>query len=144
MKARARVRRAFSTNPRCAEGANQRQRGPWVNITVADRRMVGRDAEGDDLARRGRRISLRAKLSESFSVLKHVVGREHGDDRLRIVSRRPRQPRRQRRRRCHADAHQTGSPPPRHLPKAIIEIGDDDPGTEHSGIGDDADDLLKG
>ncbi len=51
--------------------------------------MVGGDAEGDDLARVGQSVGLRAKPGELFSVLKHMVGGEHRHDRLRITRRRP-------------------------------------------------------
>jgi hypothetical protein len=70
---------------------------------------------------------LRAKPGELFSVLKHMVGGEHSDNRLRIVGGRS-----------------------AHLPqllgdaKAIVEIGDDDRRTKHGGAADQADDQLKG
>ena len=51
--------------------------------------MVGRDAEGDDLAGRGRVEGLGAEPREFLSVLEDMVGREHGHDRLRIALRRP-------------------------------------------------------
>jgi hypothetical protein len=65
------------------------QRISRVNVTVPGRRMVGRDTESDDFARRRDVARLRAQPSELLSVLKDVVGREDGDDRLRIASRGP-------------------------------------------------------
>ena len=128
----------------------ERQRSARVNVTVAGGGMVGGNAEGDDFARIGRRVGLRAKLGELFSVLKHMVGGEHSDNRLRIVGRRPGG-------RC-ADGggavapvrleqdHRLGANLPQLLgdPKAIVEIGDDDRRIKHGGVADHADDQLKG
>ena len=127
----------------------ERQRRARMNVTVAGRGMVGRDAEGDNFARIGRRVGLRAKLGELFSVLKHMVGGEHGDDRLRIARSRPGG--------RGADGggavapvrleqdHRLGADLPQLLgdPKAIFEIGDDDRRIEHGGIADHADDRSE-
>ena len=61
-----------------------------MDVTVAGGGIVGGDAERDDFARiAGTCVGLRKSLTAFFSVLKHMVGGEHGDDRLRIVGRRP-------------------------------------------------------
>ena len=112
--------------------------------------MVGGDAEGDDFACIGRRVGLRAKSSELFSVLKHMVGGEHGDDRLRIMGRRPggrgadgggavAPVRLEHDRRLGADLPQLLGDA-----KAVVEIGDDHRRIEHRGIAHHADNRLKG
>ena len=121
-----------------------------MNVAIASGGMVGGDAEGNDFARIGRRIGLRAKTCELLSVLEHMVGGEHGDDRLRIARGRPSGP--------GADSGgaiapvrlkqggRLGADLPQLLgdAKSVVEIGDDDRRIEHSGIADHADDRLKG
>ena len=123
----------------------ERQRGARMNVTIARGGMVGGDPEGDDFARVGRRVGLRAKPGELFSVLKHMVGGEHGDNRPRIVGRRP----------CGRGADSGGAVAPVRLEqdhrlgadlpqllgdaKAIVEIGDDDRRIEHGRVADHAD-----
>ena len=86
------------------------------------------------------RAGLRAKPGELFSVLEHMVGREHGDDRLRIARSRPGGRR--------ADGggavapvrlkqdHRLGADLPQLLgdPKAILDIRDDDRRVEYCGV----------
>src|SRR5258708_35826293 len=121
-----------------------------MNVSVAGCGMVGRDAEGDDFAGRGRRIGLGAKLGELFSVLKHMVGGEHGDDRLWVARTRPRgrgadsggaiaPVRLEQDRRLGADLSQFLGDA-----KAILEIRDDDGWGEYCRVANQADDRLKG
>ena len=111
--------------------------------------MVGRDAEGDDFAGRRHVARLSAQPGELLSVLKDVVGREHGHDRLRIAGRRPGGRGADRGRavaplRLEQD-RRLGADLPQLLgdAKAIVEIGDDDRRIEHRRIADHADDRLK-
>ena len=60
-----------------------------MNIAIAGRRLVGRDAECDDLASFGGDRGAGAQLREPAPVRKHMVGREHRDERLRIARRAP-------------------------------------------------------
>ena len=91
-----------------------------------------------------------AEPGESFSVLKDMVGREHGDDRLRIALCRPGG--------RGADGrgavapvrleqnHRLGADLPQLLgdAKAIVEIGDDHRRIENSGVVNQTDNRLKG
>ena len=126
-----------------------RQRLSRMNVTVAGRRVVGRDAEGYDFTG-GRDITrLHAQPGELLSVIKDVVGREHGHDRLRIAGRGPR---------CRGpdrgsavaslgleQDRRLGADLPQLLgdAKAIVEIGNHDRRIEHRRITDHADDRLK-
>ena len=66
----------------------KRERGARMNVAVAGGGMVGSDAEGDNLAASATAVGC-AQSSAKFSVLEHMVGGEHGDDRLRVMRRHP-------------------------------------------------------
>ena len=126
-----------------------RERLSRVNVAVAGRRMIGRDAESDDFAGRSDVERLGAQPGELLSVLKDVVGCEHSHDRLRIAGRRPGGRGADRGRavaplRLEQD-RRLGADLPQLLgdPKAIVEIGDDDRRIEHRRIANHADDRLK-
>ena len=126
-----------------------RERLSRVNVAVAGRRVIRRDAEGDDFAGRRDVERLSAQPGKLLSVLKDVVGCEHSHDRLRIAGRRPGGRGADRGRavtplRLEQD-RRLGADLPQLLgdPKAIVEIGDDDRRIEHRRIANHADDRLK-
>ena len=125
------------------------QRPSRMYVTVAGRRVVGRDAEGDDFSGRRDVAGLHAEPGELLSVVEDMVGREHSYDRLRIARRRPGGRGADRSRavaplRLEQD-RRLGADLPQLLgdAKTIVEIGDDDRRIEHRWIANHADDLLK-
>ena len=127
-----------------------RERLARMDIAVAGRGMVGRDAEGDDLAGVGGDAGLGAEFGECLPVLEHMIGGEHRDDRLGVAHRRP----------GRGSADGRGAVAPLRLEQdrrlgpdllqlfgdaeAIVEIGDDDGRLEDRPIGDEVDDRLEG
>ena len=94
----------------------ERQRRARMNVAVAGRRMVGRDAEGDDFARhRPPRRPARKAWRIAFRPRTHGrrrARRRPSSDRAQP----PRRPPRRRRRRCRAGPARAGSSPRRRSP----------------------------
>ncbi len=126
------------------------ERFAWVNVSVACRGMIRRDAKGDDLSglRRGGRLN--AQLDEPLLVPEHVVGGEHRHDRLGIAGRRPRGRSPDRGRAVAPLRLEQDGRLRVHLlellgdPETVVEIGDDDGALESLLVPDHPDDRLEG
>ena len=123
-----------------------------LDVAVTGRGVVGRDAEGDDLALFRRLRRLGAEAHEKLLVLEGVVGRQHRHDRPRVPGDRE----------GGRGADRRGAVAPFGLeqdgrrlgldllellgdPEPVFEIRDHDGRLEHLAVaGDDADDRLEG